>query len=300
VIGYLYAGSLEGFPDEGRKAFWGALAEFGYVRGRNVSIEFRQAHNDLTRLPDLALDLVRRRVSVIVVPASMEAVAAARSATTSIPIIFTNAVTNPVRAGLVASLSRPGGNVTGIGDFGSMLSAKRLELIKLLLPDASRVGLLMTPITPGNGAELRFAQDGARALSLETTVAIADNPQEIDAAFALFAERRADAVCVIPTSLFFDRRVQIVALAARHRLPAAYWHNLYPEIGGLMSYGASFVERAYQLGVYTGLILNGANPAELPVRRLSRFELVINMRSAGALGLTVPTRLLAITDRVIA
>ena len=300
MIGYLYAGSLEGFPDEGRKAFWGALAEFGYVRGRNVSIEFRQAHNDLTRLPDLALDLVRRRVSVIVVPASMEAVAAARSATTSIPIIFTNAVTNPVRAGLVASLSRPGGNVTGIGDFGSVLSAKRLELIKLLLPDASRVGLLMTPITPGNGAELRFAQDGARALSLETTVAIADNPQEIDAAFALFAERRADAVCVIPTSLFFDRRVQIVALAARHRLPAAYWHNLYPEIGGLMSYGASFVERAYQLGVYTGLILNGANPAELPVRRLSRFELVINMRSAGALGLTVPTRLLAITDRVIA
>jgi putative ABC transport system substrate-binding protein len=299
VIGYLYAGSFAGLPDSVRNAFWQALAESGYVRGRNVSIELRQAHNDLSRLPDLALELVRRGVSVIIVPGSMEALAAARSATSTIPIIFNNAATDPVRGGIVASLSHPGGNVTGITDFGSVLSGKRLELIKLLVPTASRVGLLMTPITPDNRIELTYAQDGARALSLETTVAIADSQQKIDAAFAAFAEKRVDAVCVIPTSLFFDRRAQVVALAARHRLPAVYWHSLYPEIGGLMSYGASFVARAYQLGVYTGLVLNGAKPADLPVRRLSRFELVVNMTTARALGLTVPARLLAVTDRVI-
>jgi putative ABC transport system substrate-binding protein len=299
VIGYLYAGSLEGFPDGARKAFWGALAEFGYVRGRNVSIEFRQAHNDLSRLPDLALDLVRRGVSVIIVPGSMEAVFAAKSATGSIPIIFTNAVTDPVRAGLIASLSRPGGNITGVGDFGSVLSAKRLELIKLLVPAVSRVGLLMTPVNPMTAPELAYAQEGARALSLEAIVAIADGQQEIDAAFAGLAERRVDAVCPIPTSLFFDRRAQIVALAARYRLPAIYSHNQFPEVGGLMSYGISVAERAYHTGIYTGLILNGANPAELPVRRLTKFELVVNMSTARALGLTVPARFLALIDEVI-
>jgi len=299
VIGYLYAGSQNAFPDDARKAFWQALAEFGYVRGRNVSVELRQAHNDLGRLPDLALDLVRRRVSVIIVPGSMEAVSAARSATDSIPIIFINAITDPVRAGLVASLSRPGGNITGLADFGSVLSAKRLELIKMLVPDASRIGILMTPINPMTAGELVNAENGARALSLEATVAIADNQQEIDAAFAMFAEKRVDAVCVIPTSLFFDRRAQIVALAARYRLPAVYSHDHYPEVGGLMSYGISVAERARQLGIYTGLILNGADPAELPVRRLAKFELVVNMSAAKALGLTIPANLLAITDRVI-
>jgi putative ABC transport system substrate-binding protein len=300
VIGYIYPGSFESVPNEVRKAFWQGLAEFGDVRGRNVSIELRQAHNDFSRLPDLALDLVHRGVSVIIVPGSMEAVSAAKSATDSIPIIFSNAVTDPVRAGLVASLSHPGGNITGIGDFGSVLSAKRLELIKLLVSDASRVGLLMTPINRATRPELTLAQDGARALSLEAIVAIADSQPEIDDAFAMFAEKRVDAVCVIPTSLFFDQRGQIVALAARHRLPAAYSHNLYPEIGGLMSYGASFVERAYHVGIYAGLILNGASPADLPVRRLSRFEFVLNITAAKALGLTVPARVLAITDRVIA
>lgn len=299
VIGYLYAGSFAGVPDEARKEFWRALAEFGYVRGRNVSIELRQAHNDLSRLPDLALDLVRRGVSVIIVPGSMEAVAAARSATGSIPIIFMNAVTDPVRAGLIASLSRPGGNITGIADFGSVLSAKRLELIKLLVSDATRVGILMTPINPATAPELAYAQEGARALSLDTRVAIADNQEEIDAAFAVLAEKRVDAVCIIPTSLFSDRRAQIVALAARYRLPAVYPHNLYAEVGGLMSYGISVAERAYQMGVYTGLILNGANPAELPVRRLSKFELVINLSAARGLGLTVRPHLLALADRVI-
>jgi ABC-type uncharacterized transport system substrate-binding protein len=299
VIGYLYAGSLAGLPDDVKKAFWQALAEFGYERGRNVSIEFRQAHNDLSRLPELALDLVRRGVSVIIVPGSMEAVDAARSATTSIPIIFSNAATDPVRAGLVASLSRPGGNITGIADFGSVLSAKRLELMKLLVPDASRIGILMTPVNPATAPELAYAQEGARALSLEAMVVIAGSHWEIDAAFAVLAENRVDAACVIPTSLFSDRRAQIVALAARHRVPTVYPHNGYAEVGGLMSYGISFAERAYQIGVYTGLILNGANPADLPVRRLSKFELVINLSAAKALGLTVPTRFLALTDRVI-
>jgi ABC-type uncharacterized transport system substrate-binding protein len=298
VIGYLYVGSLNGVPDEGKKAFWRALAEFGYERGRNVSIELRQAHNDVSRLPDLALDLVHRGVSVIIAPGSMEAVAAARAATDSIPIIFSNASTDPVRAGLVASLNRPGGNITGVADFGTFLSAKRLELAKLLVPKSSRVGILATA-NRATTSEIANAQKGARSLSLDTIVATADSQEEIGEAFAVLAERKVDVACVIPTALFSDQRAQIVALAARYRLPVVYPHDLYAEIGGLMSYGISVAERGYYMGVYTGLILNGANPADLPVRRLSRFELVVNVATARALGLTVPAGLLAITDRVI-
>ena len=298
VIGYLYVGSFSGVPDEGKKAFWRALAEFGYVRGQNVRMEPRQAHNDLARLPDLALDLVHRGVDVIIAPGSMQAVAAAKAATDTIPIIFSNASTDPVRAGLVASLNRPGGNVTGIADFGTVLSAKRLELVKLIIPESSRVGILVTADRAA-GAEIAYVQEAAHSLSLETIVAAADSQGEIEDAFAVLAARKVDVVCVIPTALFSDQRAQIVALAARHRLPAVYPHNLYAEIGGLMSYGISVAERGYYLGVYTGMILNGARPADLPVRRLSRFELVVNVTTARTLGLTLPADLLAITDRVI-
>jgi putative ABC transport system substrate-binding protein len=298
VIGYLYAGSFGSFPD-GAKAFWRGLAEFGYEKGRNVGTELREAHNDLSRLPDLALDLVRRAVSVIVVQGSMEAALAAKSATDNIPIVFDNAVTDPVRAGLVASLSRPGGNVTGIANFGGTLSAKRLELAKLLVPDALRIGILVTPINPVTALELANAQEGARALSLETIAVTAGSQPEIDAAFAVLAEKRVDAVCVIPVLLLFDRRGQIVELAARYRLPAVYPFAEFARSGGLMSYGTSLTERSYQVGRYVGLILNGANPAELPVRRLANFELAINMRAARELGLTVPARFLALADEVI-
>jgi putative ABC transport system substrate-binding protein len=297
VIGYLYAGSL-GANAPSVEAFRRGLAEAGYVEGRNVRIEFREAHNDLSRLSELALDLVRRGVSVIVVPGSGPAARVAKAATSTIPIVFNNAG-DPIRSGLVASLSRPGGNVTGVTDFGNTLSAKRLELIKLLVPAVSRIGILITQNYPAVGGEIVSARDGAGALSLETVATVVANQQEIDAAFAAFAQERMDGVCLVPSPLFVNQREQIVELAARYRLPAVYPFIQFPEIGGLMSYGTSLSERYRQAGIYTGLILNGANPAELPVRRLSKFELVINMRTARALELTVPARLLAITDQVI-
>ncbi len=298
VIGYLYAGALETNPGS-VEAFWQGLAELGFVRGRNVTAEFREAKNQTDRLADLARDLVSRQVSVIAVPGSGLAALAAKAATATIPIVFSNAG-DPVRLGLVANLSRPGGNVTGVTDFGNALSAKRLELLKQLVPAASRVGILVTKKYPVFAGEIADAYEGARILSLETIVSVVDDREEIDAAFAAFAQGRADGVCVVPSPVTVERRAQIVELAARYRLPTVYPFIQFPQIGGLMSYGTSLAERSYQAGLYAGLILNGANPAELPVRRLSRFELVLNMRTAGALGLTVPARFLALTDEVIA
>ena len=297
VIGYLYAGSLGANPDSG-EAFWKGLAELGYVKGRNVEVEYREARNDLTRLPDLARDLVRREVSVIYVPGSGPAVFAAKAATATIPIVFANAG-DPLRLGYVASLSRPDGNVTGISDFGIDLSAKRLELIRLLVPAVSRVGILVTRGYPGIAREVENARKSAPALSLETVVSVVGNQQEIDAAFAAFAQDRVDGVCVVPSPVFADRRAHLVELAARYRLPAIYPFIQFPRSGGLMSYGISLAERAYQAGRYIGLILEGAKPSDLPVHRLSRFELVLNRSTATALGLTVPARFLALTDEVI-
>jgi putative ABC transport system substrate-binding protein len=297
VIGYLYAGSLGPDPDEVREAFWKGLAQLGYVRGRNVRVEFREAENDVSRLPDLARDLVRRQVNVIYVPASGPALFAAKAATATIPIVFVNSG-DPMRMGYVASLSRPGGNVTGVSDFGDELSAKRLELIKQLVPAASRIGVLAPRNYAGLAREVARAREIAPALSLETVVSFAGNPQEVDAALASFAQDRMDGVYFTPGPLFFGQRQRIVALAARYRLPAVYSFIEFAQVGGLMSYGISVTERSYEAGLYTGLILNGANPAELPVRRLTKFELALNTSSARALGLTVPARFLALTDQV--
>jgi putative ABC transport system substrate-binding protein len=298
VIGYLYAGTLADSPGSAMDAFWRGLAELGYRKGENVHIEFREAQNDLSRLTELTQDLIRRQVSIMVIPGSGQAVRAAMAATSTIPIVFGNAG-DPIRLDLVESLNRPGRNATGVTDFGNALSAKRLELAKLLVPTASRFGLLIAGRYAGIEGELANAREGAPLLSVETVESVANTPQEIDAAFAAFAENRAHAVCLIPSGLFLNQRRQIVALAARYRLPTVYPFIEFPQAGGLMSYGTSLSERAYQMGIYAGLILNGANPAELPVRRLSRFELVLNMRTARALDLTVPPRLLAIADRVI-
>ncbi len=294
VIGYLYHSSLVDEPI----MFWKALADRGYVRGRNLRVELREAHDDASRLPDLARDLVRRQVSVIVVPSSGPALFAAKAATDSIPIVFVNSG-DPIRMGYVASLSRPGGNVTGVTDFGVELSAKRLELIKLLVPTASRIGILVTNY-PGLVREFAHAPDNAAGLSIETVESVIGKQQEIDAAFAAFAENRLDGICVTPSPIFFGQRAQIVALAARYRLPAIYSYIQFPRIGGLMSYGTDLAERSYEAGVYTALILDGANPAELPVHRLTKFKLVLNMSTVRALGLTVPARFLALTDEVIA
>jgi putative ABC transport system substrate-binding protein len=297
VIGYLYAGSLGADPD-GQPAFWQGLAELGYARGRNVGVEYREAHNDVSRLPELARELVRRDVSIIFVPASGPALFAAKAATATIPIVFVNSG-DPIRMGYVKSLSRPGGNVTGVSDFGDELSAKRLELLKQLVPTASRIGILAPRNYAGLAREVAHARELAPALSLETVASFVVDLQEIDAAFASFAQDRVDGVCFTPGPLFFSQREQIVALVARYRLPAIYSFIEFAEVGGLMSYGISVTERSYEAGRYIGLILNGANPADLPVRRLTKFQLTINLGAARALGLTVAAQLLAITDRVI-
>jgi putative ABC transport system substrate-binding protein len=297
VIGFLYAGSLAAYSDS-VEAFWQGLGEFGYSNGRNVRIEFREAHNDVSRLSDLAQDLVGRGVSVIVAPGSGPAALAAKAATSTIPIVFSNAG-NPVRAGLVASLNRPGGNVTGVSDFGNELSAKRLELIKMLVPIASRIGVVVTRNYAAVELELENARKDTSALSIEPIVWVVSDQREIDAAFEAFAQEGFGGVYVGPGPLVVNQRAHVVEVAARYRLPTIYPFIQFPQIGGLMSYGTSLWERNYQAGVYTGRILDGADPADLPVHRLSRFEFVINMTTARALGLTVPDRLLAITDRVV-
>ena len=297
VIGYLYAGSL-GANADGQGAFWQGLAELGYARGRNVSVEYREAHNDVSRLPDLARDLVQRQVSVIFVPASGPALFAAKAATATIPIVFVNSG-DPIRMGYVASLSRPGGNVTGVSDFGDELSAKRLELIKQLVPAASRIGILAPRNYAGLAREVAHAREIASALSLETVASFVVDLHEIDVALASFAQDRVDGVYFTPGPLFFAQREQIVALVARYRLPAIYSFVDFPQVGGLMSYGISVTERSHEAGRYVGLILNGANAADLPIRRLTKFRLAINLSTARALGLTVPAQFLAVTDEVV-
>jgi putative tryptophan/tyrosine transport system substrate-binding protein len=232
------------------------------------------------------------------VPGSGPAVHAAKAATDTIPIVFVNSG-DPVGMGYVASLSRPGGNVTGVSDFGDELSAKRLELIKQLVPAASRIGILAPRNYTGLLHEVEHAREIAPALSLETVASVVRTLEETDAALASFGQDRMDGVYFTPGPMFFVQREQIVRLVARYRLPAIYSFTEFAEVGGLMSYGISVTERSYEAGLYTGLILNGANPADLPVRRLTKFELVINLSTARTLGLTVPARLLAITDQVI-
>jgi len=298
TIGYLDAGSLAQTRRENADAFRRGLAETGYAEGRNVTFEYREAKGDLARLPELARDLVRRQVDVIMVPGSGVAVQAAKAATATIPIVFSNGG-NPVQSGLVASLSHPGGNITGVADFGIALSAKRLELIKLLLPAASAVAYLAVRSQPQAAGEIANAQEGARALGMDVLVHWVGTIEETDAAFAMFAEKRVDAVCLVTNVMFFANRERVVGLAARYRLPTVYPFIQYTQSGGLMSYGSSLTERAHQAGVYVGLILNGQKPADLPIRRLTKFELAINMTTAKTLGLTVPARLLALTDQVI-
>ncbi|HLH90535.1 MAG TPA: ABC transporter substrate-binding protein [Xanthobacteraceae bacterium] len=299
MIGYLDAGSLAESRQENAVAFNQGLAETGYVPGRNVAFEYREAKGNLELLPELARDLVRREVDVIMAPGSGVAALAAKAVTTTIPIVFSNAG-DPVRSGLVASLSHPGGNITGVADFGIALSAKRLELTKLLIPSASRVGILAPLIQPQAAAhDIATAQEGARSLGIDLILLRVSSPDEIDTAFATLARQRVDALCLVTNLLFFSNRQRVIGLAAQHRLPTVYPFIQYAESGGLMSYGSSLTARAHQAGVYVGLILNGQKPGDLPIRRLTTFELAINMTTAKALGLAVPASFLALADRVI-
>jgi putative tryptophan/tyrosine transport system substrate-binding protein len=298
VVGFLNATSPDEFADRLR-GFHRGLKETGYVEGENVSIEYRWADNQLDRLPALAAELVRRQVAVIVSGAGPTVPFAAKAATTTIPIVFV-APEDPVRLGLVDSLARPGGNLTGIDFFSAELVAKRLELLRELVPGTARVAVLVNPAYPANTeVTLRDVEAGAHAIGLQIQVLNASSSREIDAAFATFGRERPDALLVGPDPFFTSRRVQLILMAARHAIPAIYSGRQYPEIGGLMSYGASIADAYRQVGAYTGRILKGAKPADLPVIQSTKFELVINHQTARMLGLTVPPTLIATADEVI-
>ncbi len=297
MIGFLHATSPDG-STERLRGFRQGLKDIGFVEGENVAIEYRWAENQNDRLPALAADLVQRRVAVIAAT-STPAALAAKTATAAIPIVFV-AGEDPVKLGLVASLARPGGNLTGINFFSGELTAKRLELLRELVPAAARVAVLVNPTNAfTTETTLRDIEPAARAMRLQIKVLNASTSREIDTAFATFISERPDAVFVGLDQFLNSRRVQLVNLASRHAIPAAFSNRDIVEIGGLMSYGANIADAFRQVGVYIGRILKGAKLADLPVVQASKFELVINAQTARMLDLTVPPTLLARADEVI-
>ena len=280
-------------------AFRQGLKDAGYVEGENVAIEYRWAENRIDRLPELASELVRRQVAVILATGGPPSAFAAKAATATIPVVFLVGE-DPVRLGLVGSLARPSGNLTGINLFANELEAKRLELLRELVPRAARVAVLVNPADATNTeTTLRDVGAAARAIGLQIQVFNARTSDEIDAAFDTIGHERPDALLVGSFAYFNIRRVQLVQLAAFHRLPATYVFRELAEAGGLMSYGPSIVDAYRQWAVYAGRILKGARPADLPVAQSTRFELVINAQTARMLGITVPPTLLARADEVI-
>jgi putative ABC transport system substrate-binding protein len=296
VIGLIDIRSPDTLMEDRLRAFRQGLKDTGYVERENVAIEYRWAENQMDRLPELTAELVRRQVAAIVTTGGPAAVMAAKAATTTIPIVFVVAE-DPVRLGLVASLARPGGNLTGINLFTIELVAKRLELLRELVPGATHMAMLVTAASAETTA--RDVEAVGRALGLQIQFFNVSTLREIDAAFATFARERPDALVVAGDPFFSGRRVQLVQLTAFHRLPATYALRDYSEAGGLMSYGPSIKDGFRQIGVYTGRILKGAKPADLPVVQPNKFELVINASTARMLGLNVPDKLLALADEVI-
>jgi putative ABC transport system substrate-binding protein len=297
VVGFLNTQSLGEFT-EPLRGFRQGLKENGYVEGENVAIEYRWAENQLDRLPVFASELARRRVSVIAA-ISPPSISAAKAVTTTIPIVFLVGE-DPVKLGFLTSLARPGGNLTGVNFLTSEVAAKRLELLRELVPAVTRVAVLVNPADPTNTeTTLEDVELAARARGLQISVFRASTSREINAAFETFARERADALFVASGPFFASRRIQLAQLAAFHRLPATYAIRQNAEAGGLMSYGASLIDAYRQVGAYTGRILKGAKPADLPVVQATKFELVINVETARMLGLAVPDRLLAIADEVI-
>ena len=296
VIGFLHPASPDANTNRLR-AFRQGLKETGYVEGENLAIEFRWAEGQFDRLPTLAADLARRQVALIV--AFAVASSAAKAATTVIPIVFAVGE-DPVAQGLVASLARPGGNLTGINFFNSELVEKRLELLRELAPGSARVAVLVNP-TDATTTEttVRGVGTAARTIGLQVRVLNASTSREIDAAFATFAQERPDVLFIGGDTFFNSRRVQLAHLATRHAVPAIYAQREYAEAGGLISYGTNLADAFRQVGVYAGNILKGAKPADLPVVQSSKFELVINAQAARTLGLTVPPSLLVRADEVI-
>jgi len=297
TIGFLGSESPGGTTERVR-AFRQGLNEAGYVEGRDVAIEFRWAEDHNDRLPDLAADLVRRRVAVIVAAGSSAAALAAKAATVIIPIVFQMGG-DPVDVGLVASFNRPGSNATGILSMNSELVGKRLGLLHEFIPRAARLAMLVNPDDPNTASITRRAQQAAAAIGLPIEILAVSTNRNIDTAFASLAQKQLEAVLVSPGPLFVDRRVQLVTLAVRHLVPTIYPYREMTEIGGLMSYGASLVDIWRQSGIYTGRILKGEKPSDLPVVQPTKFEFVINLQTARTLGIEVPQGLLARADEVI-
>jgi ABC-type uncharacterized transport system substrate-binding protein len=298
VIGFLSNGFRQSDEALRLAPFREGLKEAGYIDGRDVASEYRWAEGQNDRLAALATDLVRRSVAVIVAIGGPAPPLSAKQATTTIPIVFVVAG-DPVRQGLVASLNRPDGNVTGVSGMAGVVVAKQLEVLHEAVPRGDLIGLLVNPTTPTVELYTRDAQEAAQTLGLKLLVVRAATEGEFEPAFATLAEQRADAVLVPSDALFNDRPDQLVALAARHAIPAIYPFSEYAGVGGLMSYGVTFGIAFRQAGVYTGRILRGAKPADLPVVQLTKIQLVINLRVAKTLGLTFPLPLLGRADEVI-
>jgi len=288
VVGILYAGTSEGSSADSWSAFRRGLRDAGFVEGRDVTFDYRFAENDPDLLPQLAMDLVQRRVAVIVVPGSTLAVRAAMAATKTIPIVFMNA-SDPVQAGVISSFARPGGNITGITDMGWELTAKRLGLLHQLVPEAKRIGALIDRLNAIRILEeLRTA---AKAAGLEIEAVTASAESDIDGGFKTLSQKQVQALWVSPGSLFLNHREHIINLAAQYGLPAIYPLREYTESGGLISYGSNIADRSQQAGLYVGRILKGEKPGDLPIMRNTKFDLVINIRTARTLGLKVPVTL---------
>ena len=298
VIGILQAGAVETNPHTAA-AFRKGLSETGYIDGQTVGIEYYWAEGQYDQLPKLAAELVRRRTAVIITPLSTAATLAAKAATTTIPVVFSIG-SDPVEIGLVASLNRPGGNVTGVVTMNSELGAKRLGLLQELLPTATRFAVLINP-EPRRLAEALIAdvRAAASAIGRQVEVLATSTSREIDTAFATLVQKRIDALLVSPDLFLDTRRAQILVLAARHALPVIYPHREEAIAGGLMSYGSSIADVSRQLGIYTTKILKGEKPAELPVSQSIKVELIINLRTAKLLGLSFPLAVLGRADEVI-
>ena len=296
VVGFMNVGTLKG-DEHLQAAFRKGVNETGYTEGQNVTIEYHWADGHPDRLPGLVADLVRRRVNVIAATSTPAAVAA-KGATAIIPIVFETAG-DPVKLGLVASLNRPGGNVTGVTQLSSELVSKRLGLLHDLIPTATTIGLLVNPTDPRAESQTREMQEAAHALGLKIHAVNASTESEFSTAFAMLSELKVGALLVGTGSLFTYRREELVALAARQRLPAIYQYREYAAAGGLISYGTSITDAYRQAGIYTCRVLKGEKPADMPVMRPTKFELVINLKTAKTLGLIIPSGVLAIADEVI-
>jgi putative tryptophan/tyrosine transport system substrate-binding protein len=297
VIGFLNSGSEQALAPM-VAGFRRGLNETGFVEGRNVTIEFRWAENQIDRLPALAADLIARRVFVIAATGGPVTGLAVKAATKDIPLVFISGV-DPVKLGLVASLNRPGGNATGVNMFITAVEAKRLGLLHELIPTASRLAVIVNPKSPELDAQLSDLHEAARSIGRQLHILRASDGGEIETAFATLAQAGTQALLVAGDPLFNSQREHIVALAARHAVPTIYEARTYPQAGGLMSYGPNLADMYRQVGVYTGQILKGVKPADLPVIQPTVLELVINLKAAKALGLEIPPTLLARADEVI-